>query len=601
MNIYIQTKKYLYILIAIIITTLLFLFTASCPNNTELSNAPQLTFETGPSKGKIRYSWTTITPADGNVVNYTLLVLRGWYDADAVIAYGNSVSNSTSAHNGIFTGEAGEWYSAVVVAESKSETTYSEIKHAKAKRTEAGEYDLRFGVISDVHIGAGDSFPTYQRFEKVLDWYNTEDVTALAIVGDITDTGMQDQWDIFKNSWKNHKGQLQLIAVMGNHEVYGDRYEGTDKNAATDRFEAATGQMINAHYIIDGYHFIVLSAGEGAFIEQGSVGGAVASGRSEIPGSLSTGNNVPLSVREWARVRINAAKAEAPGKPVFIFLHWPIRNTVFGSDSGYTSSFGSDPLTGFFMDDPEVVIFSGHIHRPNNDPRSIWQGGFTVVNISSLYFIGLGRDHLGNSTDGVTNSSHPKIAGQPKGAGQGIIVSVNGSKVAIENYDFDFSEGPQPLSNVVRIPQTWEFDVSKPADFPYTQDKRVTQKTAPVFDETKPSDEGLNGINVRNVTDTTVEVEFPQAKIPGPNYGNEIVYSYRFDFINLQTGVIDRTARQWSDFMLTPRLQKPTYTQLVSGLAPDTDYELRIYAYSSFQECSSQYLACMFTTLSIKD
>jgi hypothetical protein len=91
-------------------------------------------------------------------------------------------------------------------------------------------------------------------------------------------------------------------------------------------------------------------------------------------------------------------------------------------------------------------------------------------------------------------------------------------------------------------------------------------------------------------------IEFPQAKIPGENLGHEVVYSYRFDFINQQTKAVDRSARQWSDFMITPRLQMPTYTQLIGGLKPGTDYELRIYAYSSFQECSSQYLTQIFKT-----
>jgi hypothetical protein len=181
-------------------------------------------------------------------------------------------------------------------------------------------------------------------------------------------------------------------------------------------------------------------------------------------------------------------------------------------------------------------------------------------------------------------------------AGQGLIVSVKGSKVSIENFDFDFYEGPRSLGDVVKIPQTWEFDVSRPMDFPYTNAIRNTQKTAPMFDETKPADADLIGITIRKIESTTVEVKFPQAKIPLPNYGNEVVHSYRFDFINQQTGVIDRTAKQWSDFMLTPRLQKPTYTQLIGGLKPEMGYELRIYAYGSFQGCSSQYLTCTFTT-----
>jgi len=461
--------------------------------------------------------------------------------------------------------------------------TYREPRiNSQAKRTAAGEYDLRFGVISDIHVGLAGDYPLHLRFEKALDWYNTQDVRALAIVGDITDNGSQAHWDIFKNSWGKHKGELKLIAVMGNHEMY----DG-DMNIAADRFETATGQKTNAHYVIEGYHFIVLSAGSGAFIDQGMVGGAIASGRTGIPGSAtSAGDVVPPSVREWARIQINEAKADAPGQPIFVFLHWPVYNTSYLSDVHfYTTSFGLDPLTGFFKNDPEVVILSGHTHAPNSDPRAIWQGGFTTVNTATFNYFSMENGYLGSNADGIENSNGPK-AGQM--VGQGMIVSVKGSKVTIENYDFDFSEGPQPLNNIVKIPQTWEFDVSRSADFPYTEARRNAQKTAPVFDRTE--------ITIRRITNTAIEIEFPQAVIPGPNYGNEVVHTYRFDFINRRTGAVDRSVKQWSDFMLTPRLQKPAYTQLIGGLTPDTDYELRIYAYGSFQECSSQYLVCTFTT-----
>ncbi|MCL2879115.1 MAG: hypothetical protein FWF29_02610 [Treponema sp.] len=45
-----------------------------------------------------------------------------------------------------------------------------------------------------------------------------------------------------------------------------------------------------------------------------------------------------------------------------------------------------------------------------------------------------------------------------------------------------------------------------------------------------------------------------------------MVHSYRFDFINKNTGVTEKSVKQWSDFMLTPRLQNPVYTQIIGGL-----------------------------------
>jgi Icc-related predicted phosphoesterase len=560
------------------------------------ARAPELIFRTGDNKGEIRYAWLASGVSDV-FSNCSLLVMQGIHSADEVKNNGSPIVSGIAAHSGTLKGEAGEWYSAVVSVESDSGRIYSEVRQAKAKRIDAGEYDLRFGVISDTHITGNLShnpYPTVRRFEKALDWYNSEDIEVLAIVGDITDNGIQADWDTFRNSWMNHRGDLQLIAVMGNHDAFGN------KNAAADRFEVAIGQRTNAHYVIGGYHFILLNAGAGDFSEQEPLGRAIANGRTTTPGSGALGDDIiPQSVKNWARTRIEMAKSQAPGKPIFVFLHWPIQNTTYKSDISYISSFGDNPLAGFFKDDPEVIVFSGHIHTPNSDPRAIWQGGFTSVNAVTLYYYSMGGGHLGNNENGVANSSNPKIAGLSGGllgAGQGMIVSVKGSKVTIENFDFDFSEGHRPLDSVVQIPQTWEFDVSRPEDFPYTNAKRDLEKTAPVFDETKSANASLDGIIVNRITNTSVEIEFPQAMIPGPNLGNEMVHSYRFDFINQQTGAIDRSARQWSDFMLHPRLQRPTYTQLIGGLKPDTDYELRIYAYGSFQECSGQYLTCFFST-----
>lgn len=581
------------------VMALLFLCTTSCPGFSVFMKVPELTFETGATKGTIRYSWKDID-AEKNM-QYMLFVLQGWHDADEVIANGNTEASSIGTQSGTFTGEAGEWYSAVVMADSGSDIAYSKVKQAKAKVTEEGEYDLRFGIISDIHVTR--KLPiSAKRFERVLDWYNTEDINALAIVGDITDYGTQDDWDDFKYSWEKHKGKLQLIAVMGNHDVFGGTVpydESTEnKNICADRFEMATGQNINAHYIINGYHFIVLSPGTGAFIDQGERGGAIASGRTETPGSLDNGNNVSLYTVQWAREQIDIAKANSPSMPIFVFCHWPIPGTIYNlRAASCTTSFGSNPSNGFFMDDPEVIFFSGHVHRPNSDPRAMWQGAFTTVNTAPLFYINLEEGYLGNSEDGIVNSRYPKIAGYPGTAGQGMIVSIKNSRVIIDNYDFDLSDGLQPIGATVKIPQqTWEFDVSRPMDFPYTNVRRNAQKSIPVFDDAKPTNASLARIVLKTVTDTSVEVEFPQAWIPLPNLNNEVVHSYRFDFINQQTGIVTHSAKQWSDFMLTPRQQKPTYTQLIGGLTPDTAYELRIYAYGSFQECSTQYLACVFKT-----
>ncbi|MCL2879116.1 MAG: hypothetical protein FWF29_02615 [Treponema sp.] len=73
-----------------------------------------------------------------------------------------------------------------------------------------------------------------------------------------------------------------------------------------------------------------------------------------------------------------------------------------------------------------MVIFGSHIHTPNNDPRSIWQGGFTSVNAPSTNYMEMESGYLGDNSDGTANSTCPKIVAQAYG--QGLVVSVKGSK-----------------------------------------------------------------------------------------------------------------------------------------------------------------------------
>jgi len=602
---YFEKKKLLTKIQALFGVLVLSVF-AACPkpdaenNPSHFAVDPVLTFKAGVNEGEIAYSWTA---AEGGVNPvYTLYITGGRVDtADNIAKDENRYDFSVKAHNGTFKGDKDEWYSAVLRTIDGDTHFDSQIAQVKSRGTISlgDDYDLRFGVISDTHIGGGRgavSYPLSARLAKVVKWYSTQPgVKALAVNGDITEVGAREQFDTFIDTWNANRGDLQLLANLGNHD---GNYElnsditGNTGTAALEAFESTTGLKSNAHYVIDGYHFITVSGGSGDFINTGAAGGAIDSGYIESPNGNA---GVPPSARNWLRGRIDYAKANAPGKPIFVFLHWPIQNTFYVSNEWYTNSFGSEPLTGWFKDDKEVVIFGGHIHSPNNDPRSIWQGGFTSVNVPSINYMEMEKGYLGDTGDSVSpaTKTYPKTANYA--TGQGLIVSVKGSKVTIANYDFDLCRGPRDPNGIVRIPQTWEFDVT--GEFPYTAAKRDTQKTAPVFDPAAVVDAAISGgITIKNTKVIIFEVEFTQARMPLPNPGNEVVHSYRFDFINKADNTVERSMKQWSDFMVTPRLQKTTYTQVLGGLVANREYELRIYAYGSFQECSTQYLTASFRT-----
>ena len=594
---------------------------------------PVFAFTTGVNEGEINFSWTSASPTASSEaqLTYNLYICGESNSAENIVNEKNLYATVPSAWSGTFRGIPGRRYNAVLQTADGSIRVNSPVIQADTKGRESlGEnFDVRFGVFADPHIGgigrgAGNHpipgfgvYPMPERTAKVLQWYNTQPgIDYVFINGDLIqgtsfgEGNATSQFATLGETLNAHKGRLNVIAAKGNHD-----------GANLNNFRNATGGLEpNAHYVVNGYHFITLvgsNGGESVLAASAdwedttaqAGGGAIAAARpigsgTTVGTGTSNGFHFTAGILTWLRNRIEFArdeyeKAGVSGRPIFIFSHWPVRNTYYVSDEWYTRSFGDDPLTGWFKDDSDVVIFGSHIHSPNNDPRSIWQGGFTSVNVPTLHYMDMERGYLGGVLENAAGTGtfrSPKVA--ELATGQGVIVSVSGTKVTVKNFDFDMNMGRTPLENVVRIPQTWEFDVSKPTEFPYTQAKRDGQRTVPVFDPSAASDAALNNmITIKDRQSTSVEIEFLQARIPGPNPGSEVVHSYRFDFINTATGSVARTARQWSDFMLTPRLQMPTYTQRIGGLTANTEYELRIYAIGSFQAESSQYLTLTFKTL----
>ncbi|MDR1787008.1 MAG: FN3 and LamG domain-containing metallophosphoesterase [Treponema sp.] len=581
--------------------------TARAYNTAAFDAAPALSFTTGSSDGKLAYSWTDSIPAADT---YELYVAAGQLaDAAAVVSSGQKVDTG-SAKSGEFNGTKGAWYSAVLKAIKDDGSVYSAIQTAQAY--DSGSADLIFGVISDTHVGAtsrgASTWPNINRLEKVLDWYNQHtEASTLAIVGDITDGGTVSQWNQVKASIAAHKGDLRIVAVMGNHDAYTGA--SSTNYTAAQNFEDGTGQQTNADYVINGYHFIVLNGGRSGAITENYYPDGAPRTPGESANSADESNLFYAAIHNWAMARIAAAETEDPNKPIFVFIHHPLKNTFYVSDEWYTATFGAG-AAGELNSHPQVVVFGGHIHSPNSDPRSIWQYGFTSVNTVSTHYMEMETGNgyggtklfLGDNGTGTGTSScpkHPVPRSDASGSyssgprGQGMLISVTGSKVKIENWDFNLSQGDTYLQDAPeKIPQTWEFDVSKPAEFPYTEAKWAQRKRNPEF----PSG-ASNNITISSTSDTSVTVTFPQATIPAPNDGQDVVHHYKFEFINKdKNDKVDRTAYQWSDFMDTPSLQKSTYTQLIGGLKAGTNYELRIWAFSSLGGESAAYISKTFTT-----
>lgn len=131
-------------------------------------------------------------------------------------------------------------------ASAAEDTTESSTSFEKLDEKE----DLRFAVVSDTHIASYNT-KEQERLKKVFKTCAKldENMDAITMVGDLTNSGCDSDYSILKSIIDNNKPKsLKLIASMGNHEG----------NSAFG-FKAATGNNPRQNITINGYHFITLS------------------------------------------------------------------------------------------------------------------------------------------------------------------------------------------------------------------------------------------------------------------------------------------------------------------------------------------------------
>ncbi|CAH0344035.1 metallophosphoesterase [Bacillus sp. CECT 9360] len=240
---------------------------------------------------------------------------------------------------------------------------------------------LQFPVISDVHICGqprtiegvriceaetdGKFLEALEDIERIAPGYK-----AIAIVGDFTNQGLDEQYDRFMDLLftGTNPGAEKIIAI-GNHEFFENKHwkrPMLTNQMLVKRYSTKTG-MGNVYYDrwIEGYHFITLGSE-----------------------SMFRGNpNKPfISDAQYKWLEQTLSDNAATGKPIFVFLHQPIKHTVYGTEGNY-ADFEGTRLKKILSKYPQTVLFSGHSHYDLNHPKTVYRQGFTMVNTSSISYV----------------------------------------------------------------------------------------------------------------------------------------------------------------------------------------------------------------------
>ena len=223
---------------------------------------------------------------------------------------------------------------------------------------------LRFIASSDSHVRM-ENDKTFERIGMMLgQTYALSDsdetyqsLDALIMAGDLTNSGTKEEFDKFWTAVSGAKrDSTQFLGVVAkNHDGW-----NMSRKEMRSYYSELTGETPDFHKVINGYHFIGLSASEDDDAHY---------------------SNAQLS---WLKTQLKAAVADTPDKPVFFIHHEHNRNTVYGSST--FDGWGIKFFKKILKDYPQVVDFSGHSHYPLNDPRSIWQGTYTAIGTGALYY-----------------------------------------------------------------------------------------------------------------------------------------------------------------------------------------------------------------------
>ena len=389
---------------------------------------------------------------------------------------------------------------------------------------------LRFIACSDVHCKEND--PTEpDRFKKGMslaysyaESSSYKNIDAVYVIGDFANQGTFEQMSIFKSALDDSlKPETKPVLTMASHEFMHDGEEG-----ALKRFDEIFHQSPDTHFVINGFHFIAVTTERGCSIDDAK--------------------------QQWLSSELKKAAEDDEKKPIFVFQHPHLSDTVYGS-----INWGDNDIYAVLMDYPQVVDFSGHSHAPINDPRSVHQKHFTSFGTGSFSYFELDEFDFTCGTVPPDSRSCAQLL---------VVEADRDGRVRVLPLDIlsgnFFNEG-------VIIDEPWN-----PDSFKFT-DERYRSPETPFFADNAKAHAETNG--------STVSVIFDAA-----SSATERIDAYKCT-IKKQNGTIIRQHRMTSSYYIynMPDEYKMDFENIPTG-----NYTAEITA-EGFWGNKSKKLVCAFT------
>lgn len=399
------------------------------------------------------------------------------------------------------------------------------------------EVVLRFAAMSDVHFKKNADCVERERLQRAVSFMydysakqNYPNFDALLVAGDMTDHGFDEEIALFKKTLDDCvKPGTEKMLCMGNHEFYSPAPQ-------KERWEKATGLPANKTYEVNGFRFVAISPEKG-----------------------TCGDGDYEYALDWLAGELDAASQADPSKPIFVFQHYHVSSTVYGS-RGAGDSWGIADLRSTLEKYPNVIDFSGHSHYPISDPRSAWQGRFSAFGTATLSYYEMGGE----------GGKYDKFPKGYREAAEFYVVEVRrDNSVVLKPYDLR-TNGFFDFVYVVAKPGAIE-------EYAYT-DERYKTSAKPVW----PDDAQVVCLET---FPNGATLEFPQAVCA------DVVHSYRVAVERLEADGAWKPfgeERFWSEYYFRDAPKKMRVE--LEELDGDSTFRLRVAALNPFLKESDKSL-----------
>lgn len=237
-----------------------------------------------------------------------------------------------------------------------------------------------FQIITDTHVTADPNHEYNLNFERAL-----QDIVAhcaessgIMHIGDVTDHGFPEEYEEMLRIVNIYKEQLPDITfTLGNHDVGLGHWE-----SRLALYESQTGMVAPYHdHWINGFHYIFLGT------EQG----------------LRTFCDLSHDQLQWLDHKLE--EQSSPDKPIFLFLHQPLINTVAGSleSQAWYGVTQDDELKAILSKYPQTLLFTGHTHWELEVDNTMFSGQgetATMFNSASVAYLWTNKDEHKQGSQG---------------------------------------------------------------------------------------------------------------------------------------------------------------------------------------------------------